>query len=642
MNFLDRYVSGSVSVAEDFDDRLVYREAIPLENGRFAVFWSSGLSPSTWGYRVFEADGSPVSEQTLGFSSNASLYFASVTDVSTLPDGGFLVTWIESFENKAYYLSQYNADGQLVESIIDFVSTDPFTDDFLRASEGSLQTSVSETGAVLHAVEDGNWKRLLPSTNPIPDDALSGFLSFTGAAPGPLGPVQFADAFTALGADYNSQMDLTFVTGEVAVATWVVGNDFLQPSGVYGQLLFADATEASAPFSIYIDDRIEGGVQLTALENGRFVIFFYDGDDDNFRSFIIYDVIPDGDDAWQAVPVGDRVLVDFSFGFVQEVSPTNDGGFIVVGNTEVRRFDNNGVEIPFDAQLFNTGSVETSEIVIDDVIQLSTGEFVSFANFPVPINNVDPSYVVATIFDLETQQFVGTPGPDELFGTSLGESISGLAGNDIIVAGDGNDTIEGGDGVDTIIAGNGDDVVTGGASLNDLRDVIYGGAGDDNIDGGYGNDELRGDAGNDSIAGGFGVDTVIGGTGNDVMTGSAFSDLVFGGDGNDFVNGGFGSDRINGGDGADRFFHIGIADHGSDWIQDFSHTDGDVMVYGGTATIDQFQVNVANTANAGDAGIDEALVIYRPTGQILWALVDGMQNNELTIRINGADFDLLA
>ena len=66
------------------------------------------------------------------------------------------------------------------------------------------------------------------------------------------------------------------------------------------------------------------------------------------------------------------------------------------------------------------------------------------------------------------------------------------------------------------------------------------------------------------------------------------------------------------------------------------------MVYGGSATIDQFQVNVANTANAGDAGIDEAFVIYRPTGQILWALVDGMQNDELTIRINGTDFDLLA
>jgi Ca2+-binding RTX toxin-like protein len=52
------------------------------------------------------------------------------------------------------------------------------------------------------------------------------------------------------------------------------------------------------------------------------------------------------------------------------------------------------------------------------------------------------------------------------------------------------------------------------------------------------------------------------------MTGSAFSDLIFGGDGDDFINRGFGPDRVNGGAGSDRFFHLCIADHGSDWIQD--------------------------------------------------------------------------
>ena len=232
--------------------------------------------------------------------------------------------------------------------------------------------------------------------------------------------------------------------------------------------------------------------------------------------------------------------------------------------------------------------------------------------------------------------------PISLTGTDASEVLNGDAGDDTLIGGGGDDTLNGGDGRDNLQGGEGNDEIIGGTSENDLRDLIFGGAGNDNIDGGYGNDELRGDAGNDSIAGGFGVDTVIGGTGDDVMTGSAFSDLIFGGDGNDFVNGGFGSDRVNGGDGADRFFHVGVTGHGSDWIQDFDHAEGDVMVYGGSATIDQFQVNVANTANAGDAGIDEAFVIYRPTGQILWALVDGMQNDELTIRINGADFDLLA
>ncbi|WP_371157991.1 calcium-binding protein [Jannaschia sp. 2305UL9-9] len=232
--------------------------------------------------------------------------------------------------------------------------------------------------------------------------------------------------------------------------------------------------------------------------------------------------------------------------------------------------------------------------------------------------------------------------PVTLTGTSGNDLLEGGNGDDLLNGLAGNDTINGGDGNDTLIGGEGDDVITGGASAGDLRDLIFGGAGNDTIDGGYGNDELRGDAGNDNIAGGFGADTVIGGAGNDTLTGSAFGDEIFGGDGMDFVNGGFGSDRVNGGAGADSFFHLGIADHGSDWIQDYSAADGDVLVFGGAATADQFQINAANTASAGDAGTDEAFVIYRPNGQIIWALVDGMGEDSITLRAGGVETDLLA
>ena len=154
---------------------------------------------------------------------------------------------------------------------------------------------------------------------------------------------------------------------------------------------------------------------------------------------------------------------------------------------------------------------------------------------------------------------------------------------------------------------------------------------------------LYGGDGNDTVLGGFGADTVIGNAGDDVLTGGAFSDLMFGGDGFDFINGGFGSDRVNGGPGADRFYHLGVAGHGSDWIQDFSDLEGDVLVYGGQdAGPEQFQVNFANTAGAGDSDVDEAFVIYRPTGQILWALVDGGGLDNLELRIGGETFDLMA
>ncbi|UWQ19659.1 calcium-binding protein [Jannaschia sp. M317] len=227
-------------------------------------------------------------------------------------------------------------------------------------------------------------------------------------------------------------------------------------------------------------------------------------------------------------------------------------------------------------------------------------------------------------FDLP-REIIGTAGDDTLTGSVVAETIRGL------------------DGADTLIGLDGADTLLGGETAADLRDVIYGGAGDDVIDGGYGNDALRGDAGNDSIAGGFGADTVIGGTGNDTLTGSAFGDEIFGGDGMDFVNGGFGSDRVNGGADADAFFHLGIADHGSDWIQDYNGAEGDVLVYGQAgATRDQFQINTTTTPTAGADDVAEAFVIYRPTGQILWALVDGDGQAEINLRLNGQVFDLTA
>ncbi|MDP2518263.1 calcium-binding protein [Shimia thalassica] len=242
----------------------------------------------------------------------------------------------------------------------------------------------------------------------------------------------------------------------------------------------------------------------------------------------------------------------------------------------------------------------------------------------------------------------GNEGSDTLLGGDDIDTVYGNDGNDRIDGGDGNDSLFGGNGSDTIIGGEGDDTIQAGEDAQDRRDVVYGGAGNDSIDGGYGNDELRGDAGHDTIAGGFGADTVIGGAGEDTLTGSAFADQIFGGAGDDFLNGGFGHDLLNGGDGADRFFHIGISDHGSDWVQDYSAASGDILQFGiATATADQFQINTGHTSTAagersGDNMIEEAFVVYRPTGQIMWALVDGAGQTSINLQIGSDVFDLMS
>ena len=260
----------------------------------------------------------------------------------------------------------------------------------------------------------------------------------------------------------------------------------------------------------------------------------------------------------------------------------------------------------------------------------------------VDLLRFDQSEIGALVVNLGTNSATGT-WDGTAFAHSLSgiEQVSGSDGNDRLTGDSLANTLWGGEGQDTLNGAAGNDTLIGGTTDTDLRDVIYGGDGDDSLDGGAGNDELRGDNGNDTLLGGDGTDSVIGGEGNDQLSGQALADDIFGGNGDDFINGGFGYDRLNGGEGADRFYHLGIRDHGSDWIQDYSAPAGDALVYGGTADASDFQVNYSETANAGMAGVEEAFVIYRPTGQILWALVDGADQSAITLMIGGVSYDLL-
>lgn len=283
------------------------------------------------------------------------------------------------------------------------------------------------------------------------------------------------------------------------------------------------------------------------------------------------------------------------------------------------------------------GNVDTLGVtIIFDAIGTGT----AIDNF----GDTDTFYgIEAAIGSLYDDVIVGSDGSEFFFTEDGSDRITGAGGDDTLVAGGGSDTLIGGAGDDHLFGDSGEHgiVISELGTEAELRDLIYGGEGNDYLNGGGGNDELRGDAGHDTLEGGLGVDDLFGGGGDDQLSGQALSDLLFGGDGSDFINGGFGYDRVNGGAGADRFFHVGVAGHGSDWIQDYGAAQGDVLQFGGTASRDQFQVNFTETATAGEAGIEEAFVIYRPTGQILWALVDGAGQAEINLLLAGVTYDLL-
>jgi len=122
---------------------------------------------------------------------------------------------------------------------------------------------------------------------------------------------------------------------------------------------------------------------------------------------------------------------------------------------------------------------------------------------------------------------------------SLGTVLQGTIFNDLILASNtvGND-ISGRAGDDCIIGGAGNDIINGNAGI----DAIFGRDGNDRLIGGMGNDVLVGGNGNDEMLGGFGNDGIIGQAGNDIIQGQPGNDLIDGGAGDDSINGGIGTD----------------------------------------------------------------------------------------------------
>ena len=71
----------------------------------------------------------------------------------------------------------------------------------------------------------------------------------------------------------------------------------------------------------------------------------------------------------------------------------------------------------------------------------------------------------------------GTSDADRLEGSDSADTLYGLGGNDTLLGGGGADLLDGGDGADTLNGGEGNDTILGGTSEEDLRDVVYAGAG---------------------------------------------------------------------------------------------------------------------------------------------------------------------
>ena len=172
-----------------------------------------------------------------------------------------------------------------------------------------------------------------------------------------------------------------------------------------------------------------------------------------------------------------------------------------------------------------------------------------------------------------------------------GHTLTGTAGDDVLVAGNGDNLLNAGDGNDVLSAGSGNNTLNGGAG----NDLLYSGTGNDLLDGGTGNDTASYahataavtvnlgllaaqntlGAGTDTLAG---IENLIGSNFNDTLTGDGASnrldgglghDVLNGGGGDDLLIGGLGNNTLTGGSGADTFqWQAGNSGH--DLITDFT------------------------------------------------------------------------
>lgn len=259
---------------------------------------------------------------------------------------------------------------------------------------------------------------------------------------------------------------------------------------------------------------------------------------------------------------------------------------------------------------------------------------------------------------------LGSAHDDTLLGDAAANWLEGGLGADLLDGRGGADTLYGGDGNDTFMGGAGADLHYGGAGVDvvsyahAIRGQIINmtttagtsdwGAGDvfssiEVIIGSNHADYIVGDTGMNTLYGGAGDDCLFGGLNADALYGGDGDDLLEGGNGADWLDGGAGNDLLAGGNGPDSFVHDGSAQSGTDWVLDFTPSQGDVLVFSGAgASIGDFEVTADTRARLWVTGEPVLVVRHIPTGRDLWVLENqGNAIAAIDIIIGGITYDLL-
>jgi Ca2+-binding RTX toxin-like protein len=227
----------------------------------------------------------------------------------------------------------------------------------------------------------------------------------------------------------------------------------------------------------------------------------------------------------------------------------------------------------------------------------------------------------------------GTPGDDTITAGSNGINLNADSSADVFLGSVQYLSLSGLGGNDKLLATGGS-----GTGLGYVLPVnSYGGDGNDTLKGGFDADYLPGDDGNDTIIGGIGNDTLTGGSGNDTLQG---------GDDSDKLVGDAGADTLDGGKGDDVFYASSYVDGNDTYIG--GDDLNDTVTYGarGTAGLELSLDGVANDGQPG-AEIDNIMpdveIVYGgPGGDVITGsaannLLDGGLGGDVVKGLGGSD-----
>lgn len=239
------------------------------------------------------------------------------------------------------------------------------------------------------------------------------------------------------------------------------------------------------------------------------------------------------------------------------------------------------------------------------------------------------------------EDVVGSGYDDIISGTDQANSMSGGAGDDVLMGRGGVDALDGGTGTNTAsyaeaAAGVSVDLDTGGGA----------GAASDDGDGGTDTllniQNVTGSAYDDSLTGDGNANVLTGGDGDDTLDGAGGDDTLYGGNDDDILAGRAGDDILDGGAGSNDIANYSMI--GSAITVDFTDPAPDIQVTndgeGGSDTL--IAIEEIRGSQASDSFImdDVAIAIDGQGGDSDSADYTALGASDLTVYLSGVDFQI--